>query len=282
MSQTTAAAALQDDEISGLPEWDLGDLYASPDAPELARDLREAEAAAKAFAQRYKGELAAADGDVIGDAVIEYERMSEVLGRVMSYAQLHYSGNVADPARGRFYQSMQERVTAISTDTLFFTLELNRLEDDVLEGKLASPKLARYRPWLRDLRVFRKHQLSDDLERLLHEKDVTGRASWVRLFDETMAELRFPLDGKELTATEVLHLMSDKNPDTRRRAGQALGAVLGSNIRTFSLITNVLAKDKEIEDQWRGYPHPGLGAQPQQSGRGRGGGCARPGGQERL
>lgn len=196
------------------------------------------------------------DGDAVGEAVAEYERLSERLGRIMSFAQLHYSGNVADPARGRFYQSMQERVTDISTHTLFFTLELNRLSDDVLAEKLRSPKLAHYQPWLRDLRVFRDHQLSDDLERLLHEKEVTGRASWTRLFDETLADLRFPIDGKSLTVTETLNLMSDKDRDKRRKAGQALGAVLGDNLRTFALVTNVLAKDKEIEDKWRRYPHP--------------------------
>ena len=253
---THAAAQPVADQPADLPEWDLSDLYRSTDDPELATDLKTAEAEAKAFAGRHQGRLAGMDGDAVGEAVAEYERLSERLGRIMSFAQLHYSGNVADPARGRFYQSMQERVTDISTHTLFFTLELNRLSDDVLAEKLRSPKLAHYQPWLRDLRVFRDHQLSDDLERLLHEKEVTGRASWTRLFDETLADLRFPIDGKSLTVTETLNLMSDKDRDKRRKAGQALGAVLGDNLRTFALVTNVLAKDKEIEDKWRRYPHP--------------------------
>jgi oligoendopeptidase F len=135
-------------------------------------------------------------------------------------------------------------------------LELNHLEDADLEAKLADPILARYRPWLRDTRAFRSHQLSDDLEKLLHEKSVAGRAAWVRLFDETIADLRFPVRGKELTEPEVLDLLSAKDPEMRREAALTIGEVLGKNIRTFALITNTLAKDKEIEDRWRGFARP--------------------------
>jgi oligoendopeptidase F len=151
---------------------------------------------------------------------------------------------------------MQERATAISTQTLFFTLEINRLDDAALAVKLAAPKLAHYAPWLRDLRMFRDHQLADDMEQLLHEKEVAGRSAWSRLFDETMAELRFPVAGKELTSAEVLHLMSDTVPENRKAAAKAFGTVLGKNIRTFSLITNTLIKEKEVDDKWRHYARP--------------------------
>ncbi len=161
-----------------------------------------------------------------------------------------------DPETGRFFQTMQERTNAISTTLLFFTLELNRLEDADLEVKLADPQLARYRPWLRDTRAFRPHQLSDELEKLLHEKYVVGRAAWVRLFDETIADLRFPFHGKDLTETEALDLLSDRDPEIRRETALTIGEVLGKNTRTFALITNTLAKDKEIEDRWRRFPRP--------------------------
>jgi oligoendopeptidase F len=151
---------------------------------------------------------------------------------------------------------MQERTNAVSTALLFFTLELNRLDDPDLEAKLADPTLARYRPWLRDTRAFRPHQLTDELEKLLHEKSVAGRAAWVRLFDETIADLRFPFRSKELTEPEALDLLSDKDPEIRREAAQTIGEVLGKNTRTFALITNTLAKDKEIEDRWRRFPRP--------------------------
>jgi oligoendopeptidase F len=151
---------------------------------------------------------------------------------------------------------MQERTNAVSTVLLFFTLELNRLDDADFDAKLADPRLANYRPWLRDTRAFRPHQLSDDIEKLLHEKHVAGRAAWTRLFDETIADLRFPFRGKELTEPEALDLLSDKDPEIRREAAHTIGEVLGKNTRVFALITNTLAKDKEIEDRWRRFPRP--------------------------
>ena len=244
-------------DLGRLPEWNLSDLYPGPDSPELTRDLERAAAGSKDFAARYKDRLAALPGDDLAAALAVYEEIREILGRVMSYAQLVYSGDMSDPEVGRFQQTMQERTTAISTDLLFFTLELNRIEDEVLEAKLAeSAALARYRPWLRDLRVFRAHQLSDELERLLHEKHVSGRAAWNRLFDETMAALRFPLDGEEMTSAEVLHKLSDPDGAVRQAAAKSLAGILAGNLRTFALITNTLAKDKAIEDDWRNYPRP--------------------------
>ena len=242
--------------LGNLPTWDLGDLYPGPDSAELSADLERCGREAKAFRERYEGKLAALDGAALGAAVAAYEAIEETLGRVMSYGQLVYSGNMSDPNIGRFYQSMQERTTKIATDILFFTLELNRLDDGDLEAKLQAPELGRYGPWLRDLRAFRKHQLSDDLERLLHEKHVAGRAAWTRLFDETMAGLRFPLLGEALTSAEIVNKLTDRDGAVREVAAKSLGQVLGDNQRVFALITNTLAKDKEIEDDWRGYARP--------------------------
>ncbi|MCW3477346.1 M3 family oligoendopeptidase [Limobrevibacterium gyesilva] len=239
-----------------LPTWDLADLYPGPDSPELAAALDGAEQAAKDFATAHAGRLAAMPGRELAAAIAGYEGIEEVLGRVMSYAQLLFSGDSNDPAIGRFYQSMNERVTAISSRLIFFVLELNRLDDAVLEQKLADPALARWRPWLRDLRVFRPHQLSDELEKLLHEKEVAGRTAWSRLFDETIAALRVPVGGEELTVSAVLNKLSDKDRAVREAAGRAIGEVFSKNVRLFALITNTLAKDKEIVDTWRHYPRP--------------------------
>ncbi|HTH15826.1 MAG TPA: M3 family oligoendopeptidase [Magnetospirillum sp.] len=242
--------------LGSLPEWDLSDLYPSPDSPQLDSDLAAIEAAAKAFHQAYNGRLAEISGDQLGEAIAEYERMGEVMYRAASYAQLLYAGDQTDPERGRFYQGIQERVTDISIHTLFFTLELNRLDDDVLVEKLSSPKTKHYAPWLRDVRMFRPHQLSDEVEQLLHEQSVVGHAAWSRLFDETMARLRFPLGDKQLTSAEALHLMSDRDPAKRQAAAKTLGKVLGDNSSLFALVTNTLAKSKELEDKWRHYPRP--------------------------
>jgi oligoendopeptidase F len=258
MPEGPASAAARDANGPGdLPTWNLSDLYPSPDSPDLAADLARAEADAKAFATTYAGRLAALSGDALAEAIAGYERIEERLGRVLSYAQLLFAADSTDAEIGRFAQSMNERVTTISSDLIFFTLELNRLDDAALEEKLASPALAPWRPWLRDLRVFRPHQLSDELERLLHEKEVTGRAAWSRLFDETVAAMRVPVLGQELTVSDALNKLSDRDRAVREAAGRAIGEAFGSRVKLFSLITNTLAKDKEIADTWRHYPRPG-------------------------
>ncbi|OAN53704.1 oligoendopeptidase F [Paramagnetospirillum marisnigri] len=243
-------------DLGAVPEWDLSDLYASPDCPKLEADLAAVADSAKAFESAFAGRLAGLSGAEFGGAIAEYERISEVIYRAMSFAQLLYSADVSNPDHGRFYQGMQERVTEISTHTLFFTLEINRLDDARLAELLATPEAGRYASWLRDLRVFRPHQLSDELEKMLHELHVVGTAAWNRLFDETMARLRFPLDGEELTSAQALNLLSDIDPAKRQAAAKSLGKVLGDNAPLFALITNTLAKEKEIDDKWRKYPRP--------------------------
>jgi len=240
-----------------LPEWDLTDLYPGQDSPELETDLKGAFESSDAFAAAYQGKLAGLGGDALAEVIAEYERIEEILGRIMSYAGLVHAGNVSDPEVGRFYQTMQERANDIGTRLLFFTLELNRIEDTALDASIGSSSaLARYAPWLRDVRAMRPHQLSDDIEKLLYEKSVSGCAAWVRLFDETMAGLRFPYRGRTLTATEIMDLMSDHDGKVRKDAAKSVGAVLGENMRVFSLITNTLAKDKETEDRWRSFARP--------------------------
>jgi oligoendopeptidase F len=241
----------------GLPSWDLSDLYPAPDSPAVEADFAKAEKAARAFAAALQGRLAAMSGGELAAAITEYERLEEVLGRLVSYAQLLFAGDSTNADIGRFYQTASERVTAISSNLLFFTLELNRLDDAVLEQKLADPALAHWRPWLRDLRVFRPHQLTDEVEKLLHEKEVTGRSAWSRLFDETVAGMRVSLNGEELTVSDALNKLSDRDRSLREAAARAIGTAFGGNIRLFSLVTNTLAKDKEIVDTWRHYPRPG-------------------------
>jgi len=243
--------------LGTLPEWNLDDLYPGQNSPELAADLSRAETDSKAFAKSYEGRLAALDGATLAGAIVEYEKIDEILGRVMSYAGLVHAGNVSDPEVGRFYQTMQERANDIGTHLLFFTLELNRIDDAALDAKLAeSEALAHFQPWLREVRAMRPHQLSDEIEKLLYEKSVAGRSAWVRLFDETMAGLRFPYRKRILTSTEIFDLLSDHDGKVRKDAAKSIGTVLEDNIRLFSLITNTLAKDKEIVDRWRNFPRP--------------------------
>ena len=244
-------------DLGDLPGWDLTDLYPGVDSKELSEDLERVAASAVAFKGAHAGKLADMTGDELAAVVKAYEDMQETLGRIGSFAFLTYATDMSSAETGQFFQNMQERLNEITTDLLFFTLEINRIEDDALAAKFAqSSDLAHYRPWIRDVRSFREHQLDDELERLLHEKEVSGRAAWIRLFDETMTDLRFPIDGKEMSSEEALHLLSGKDADLRRQAAESLGAVFSDNIRLFALVTNTLAKDKDVEDRWRSFADP--------------------------
>ena len=249
-----AAAAKPD--AGALPGWDLSDLYPGPRSDEVRRDLEQAAAAAEALHEEFAGRVGDLDGETLGGLIARYEAIKETLERLTSYAYLVYCTAMDDAETAQFFQTVREETTATESRLLFLTLELNRIEDDTLADKLKAPALARYAPWVRDVRAFRPFQLSDEVERLLLEKQVAGRAAWMRLFDETMAALRFSVRGEALGSAEALTLLSDKDRDVRREAAQALGTVLGENVRTFALITNTLAKDKGIEDQWRGFERP--------------------------
>lgn len=259
-SADSAAALPQEDAASfgDLPVWNLGDLYAAPDAPEVKADIAAAADAAAAFNKRYKGRIVALaaspeGGAELAGAIGAFEEIEDRLGRLISYAGLLYAQDNMNPAHAKFYGDMQERITTIATDLLFFTLELNRVDDAALSKALEDPALAHYAPWLRDLRAMRPYQLSDELETLLHEKSVTGHAAWNRLFDETMARLTFDVGGKQLALEAALHRLSDKDQAKREEAAHALAKTFKANIPLFTLVTNTLTKDKEIEDRQRGF-----------------------------
>ncbi len=252
MPDATAADAL----LADLPTWDLTDLYPTMDGPEITADFDVADREAKAFAAKYEGKLAALSAQGLAEAIAAYEQMDERFWRLMSFAGLKNAENQLDPQVSAFYQNSQESVVTISSHLLFFGLELNKVDDAKVDRWLSDSAMAQYAPWLRNLRINRPHQLSDELEKYLHEQHVVGSAAWNRLFDETMAGLRFDVDGKELTSAEALHLLSDPSAETRKKAAYALGAVFTKNLGIFARITNTLAKDKEIDDRWRGYARP--------------------------
>ena len=244
--------------LGTLPEWNLADLYSGPDAPALKADLETAERTAKAMQQNYAGKLAALaeggmGGKALARAVREYEVLSDLMGRIVSYASLLYAADTSDPARQKFFGDIQEKITTISSKLLFFPLELNRLDDTVLEAAMVDPELGHFRPWLEDLRKEKPYQLEDKLEQLFHEKAVTGRGAWNRLFNETMTALRFDVGGEKLSLEPTLNRLLDQNDATRRTAAEALARAFKDNVPLFTLITNTLVKDKEISDRWRGF-----------------------------
>ncbi|KQZ86967.1 oligoendopeptidase F [Mesorhizobium sp. Root157] len=244
--------------LGDLPEWNLSDLYTGMDAPELKHDLDKAAADALAFEARWKGTLAieaSREGaGELGQAMREYEALEELVGRIVSYAGLVYAGDTSDPKRAKLYGDIQEKMTDASAHLLFFALELNQIDDGTIEKALATDAtFDHYRPWVLDLRKDKPHQLEDRIEQLFHEKSITGRGAWNRLFDETMTDLRFDIDGEALTLEPTLNRLQHADGDVRRKASEALAATFSENLRTFTLITNTLAKDKEISDRWRGF-----------------------------
>ena len=243
-------------KLGALPEWNLADLYEAIDSPKVKLDLEKGDAECAKFEADYKGrleELARNEPAALAEALKRYEAIEDLLGRVISYASLVYAGNTVDPARTKFYGDVQERITAASLHLLFFTLELNRIDDAVLDRAMAEPSLGHYRPWIEEVRKEKPYQLEDRVEQLFHEKSVTAYSAWNRLFDETIAALRFKVGGKELGIEQTLNFMQDSDEKKRKAAAQALAETFKKNIRQFTLITNTLAKDKEISDRWRGF-----------------------------
>ena len=247
-----------DGALGDLPEWNLADLYPGMDSSEFAQDMARAQTECTAFRDAFQGKLAgfaqAADAaKALHDVIARYETIEELLGRLMSFAGLVYSGDTTDPARAKFYGDTQERLTAASSDLLFFTLEMNRLDDALIDTLTAQEPLSHYRPWIEDLRRDKPYQLDDRIEQLFHEKSVTGRGAWNRLFDETISSLRFEVRGESLPIEPTLNKLLDTDDSVRKDAAQALATTFRDNLRSFSLITNTLAKDKEISDRWRGF-----------------------------
>lgn len=244
--------------LGALPEWDLTHLYPAMDSPAFAADVERAAAEARRFAELYRGKLAALAAredasTALAEAVKTYEGLEDLVGKIMSYAGLVYSGNTTDPQRAKFYGDTQDKVTAISTELLFFGLELNRIDEALLAKAAAQAPLSHWKPWLEDLAKDKPHQLEDRIEELFHEKSVTGHGAWNRLFDETIASLRFKVGGDDLTLELTLNRLQDADGAVRKEAAEVLGTVFRQHLRTFGLITNTLAKDKEISDRWRKF-----------------------------
>jgi oligoendopeptidase F len=245
-------------KIGKLPEWNLSDLYSGIDAPEIGRDLERMAAECVAFETGYKGRLAEHvagehGGRWLADAVRRYEAIDDLAGRLGSYAGLVHASDSLDPAISKFYGDVSERLTAASLHLVFFTLELNRIDDGVMEHALQTPELAHFRPWIEDLRKDKPYQLEDRIEQLFQEKSQTGYSAFNRLFDQTISTLRFKVKGEELAIEPVLSLLQDRDGLKRKAAAEALAKTFKANERTFALITNTLAKDKDISDRWRGF-----------------------------
>ncbi|MEM9726488.1 MAG: M3 family metallopeptidase, partial [Pseudomonadota bacterium] len=243
--------------LGDLPLWDFSGLYADPAEPKIDADLQAAEAEVKAFAAAHEGKLAEHSAAEMLAALKSYEAIYDKIGRAISYVGLRYQQNSADPERGKALGDAQARITDITAPLVFFDLEINRIDDAVLEAKFsADPALARYRPFFDQIRAGRPHQLSDELEKFLHDQSVVGASAWNRLFDETMSSLEIPIGDEVLALEPALTRLTDADREKRAAAAKALGETFEKNIRLFARITNTLAKEKEISDRWRKLPTP--------------------------
>ena len=246
-------------DLGKLPEWDLTDLYTSDDAPELTRDLDWLAGECAAFASDYEGKLATLDADGLLTCVHRNEKINAIAGRIMSYAGLRYYQLTTDAARAKFLSDMQEKITVFTTPLVFFTLEINRLDDGHLEALFAAnADLARYQPVFDRIRAMKPYQLSDELEKFLHDLGIVGDA-WEKLFDETIAGLTFEIDGEELGIEATLNYLTEQDRSKREAAARELARVFEENIKIFARVHNTQAKEKEIVDRWRGMPSPQMG-----------------------
>jgi len=243
--------------LGDLPEWDLSDLYAAPDAPEVQRDMDWLQDACASFAADYQGKLANLDGAAMLACIRRYEKIEAIAGRIMSYAGLRYYQNTVDAVRAKFMSDCQDRVTDMTTPLVFFSLEFNRIEDArYAEVFAASPEIARYKPVFDRMRAMKPHQLSDELEKFLHDQSTVGASAWNKLFDETLAGLTFTPAGEPepLSLEATLNLLSEQDRAKRESGARALAEVFGKNVKLFARVHNTLTKEKEIEDRWRKMP----------------------------
>ena len=239
-----------------LPTWDLSDFYSSLDDARINIDIEELKSMIYNF-RKYKGRIASLNGKELYKALIEYENIEELMSKLASYSYLKYSENLASEENIKFYQRIKEELTVFYADILFFTLELNKIPDDKLEELFAeSRSLTVYKQVIDDIRVEKPHQLNERLEKLFLDKSITSSDAWVRLYDEVMDNMEFEYKGKKYNKTEILTLMNSNNDKVREETSKIFGETLGKSAKIFALITNTLAKDKEISDKWRNFKTP--------------------------
>ena len=242
-----------------LPEWDLSDLYPAPDAPEFAADMAAVERDCAAFAADYQGKLATLDASAMAACIARYETIEMTAGRLMSYAGLRYYQNTVDAERAQFIANAQDRITNATTPLVFFSLEFNRIPDETYQALFQDASIARFKPVFDRMRAMRPHQLSDELERFLHDQSTVGAAAWNRLFDETTAAMSFTVDGEVKNLEATLDMLSDHDRAQREKGARAVAEGFKSQIKLFARLHNTLAKEKAIEDKWRAMPSPQYG-----------------------
>ncbi len=243
--------------MKSLPTWNLDAFYKNPKDPNIEKDIQWGKAEAEKFTQKYENKIKDLGAKDLSQLIEKYEEIEETLSKVVCYAYVYFTEDMSDEKRANFLQQVQEKITDISSGLVFFTLEINDLSDDLLASLYEqSENLRHYKPWLDQVRAYKDHQLSKDIEKLLHEKSLASRSNWVRLYNENFSRMRFDLDGQKLPISDILNYLSDKDPKKREAAAKTFAIGLKENISTLSLIMNTIVKDKAVEDNWRKYKSP--------------------------
>ncbi len=257
-SSKTSHSHTLTDPLGDMPEWNFSDLYQGMDDPVFADDFKQVANLAEDFQKKYQGKLEelladGKNGKPLADCITSYEKIADKLGRISSYAGLMHYADVQDEAITKFFRDTSQRLTEIHNHLLFFSLELNALDEKLMEKAMASKELGHYRPWITNKRLDKPYQLDDKLEQLFMEKTMTGSAAWNRLFNDTMSSLKFTIHQQDYSLEPALNFLVDENRENRKAGAQEISRVLKEHERTFTLITNTLTKDKEISDRWRGF-----------------------------
>lgn len=239
------------------PKWDLSDFYSSISDKKIEKDFDFVKKEALNFEKKYCKKIAKLNAKSIFEAITNYQEISEILGKISSFSYLIYASDLSNKKNLEFYQNISEKITKIEKNLVFFNLEINEISDLALEKLLKNSKdLAKFQPFLRDIRIFKKHQLNFELEKFSLEKNIAAREAWVRLFDEINNNLEFNYRGKILSNQEIFDLLSDVDEKVRKDASKAIGKTFEKNAKIFAFITNILAKNKDIDDNWRGFKNP--------------------------
>ena len=242
--------------LGKLPVWNLKDLYPSTNSTLIKSDLNNLRLKTKKFEKKYNNKISSLNSKQLYKSILELEKIDIKMDKIISYAHLLVSEDGNNEKNKIFFQQMQEEITNIASSIVFFSLQLNLISENKLNKLLSDKFLKVYNNWITNIRKFKPYQLDIKTEKFLQEKNITSRSAWIRLFDDTIASLKFPFKGKDLSSAEILNYLSDKKESNRKYAAKAVAGVLKKNIKLFAIITNTLAKDKSINDKWRGFSNP--------------------------
>ncbi|MBL0849346.1 MAG: M3 family oligoendopeptidase [Candidatus Liberibacter ctenarytainae] len=245
-------------DLGNPPLWNLQDLYPSHDSQEILNDIIHIDHESLSFQECWQNHLANAtsqtDSKGLGTAISEYEKLNDLIGRVFSYATLLYNCHLSDPSICKFYTDTTTHLVSLTNRLIFFTIEISNLDETLLEKSYSKDPVAlRYSPWIKKIRKFKKHLLSDDMECLLSDTAQTGSDAIKRFFAESMASLRFKVNEQKLSIEQALNLLTDPDRKIRESAGKELYKTFEKSSYIFSFVTNTLAKEEETQDRWRKY-----------------------------